>query len=79
MGHDLDGTKGLVVKYAAQLWEILMTRKVRIGASDVMTISFLAACAIALLAPSCLHAQLLTFPKQDLIDYTAQAKFDRLF
>src|SRR5580693_240748 len=55
-----------------------MTRKVRIGASDVMTISFLAACAIALLAPSCLHAQLLTFPKQDLIDYTAQAKFDRL-
>ena len=55
-----------------------MTRKVRIGASDVMAISFLAACAIALLAPSCLHAQLLTFPKQDLIDYTAQAKFDRL-
>src|SRR3984885_15600556 len=55
-----------------------MTRKVRIGASDVRAISFLAAGAIALLAPSCVHAQLLTFPKQDLIDYTAQAKFDRL-
>src|ERR1700720_881832 len=55
-----------------------MTRKVRIGASDVRAISFSAAGAIALLAPSCLHAQLLTFPKQDLIDYTAQAKFDRL-
>src|SRR3984885_9290877 len=54
-----------------------MTRKVRIGASDVRAISFLAAGAIALLAPSCVHAQLFTFPKQDLVDYTAQSPFDR--
>jgi len=55
-----------------------MTRKVRAGASPVLSISALVACAIALLAPSSVHAQLLTFPKQDLIDYTAQSPFDRL-
>ena len=38
----------------------------------------LCVCAIALLAPSAVHAQLFTFSKQELIDYTAQEPFDRL-
>ena len=55
-----------------------MTRKVKACTSNVLAISALAVCAIALLAPSCVHAQLFTFSKQDLIDYTAQDPFDRL-
>ena len=35
-------------------------------------------CAIALLAPSAVHAQLFTFSKQELMDYTAPEPFDRL-
>ena len=35
-------------------------------------------CAIALLLPAVARAQLITFSKQDLIDYTAQNPFDRL-
>jgi len=38
----------------------------------------LGACAIALLVPTAVAAQLLSFSKQDLIDYTAQNPFDRL-
>jgi regulator of RNase E activity RraA len=38
----------------------------------------LCVCTIELLAPSSIHAQLFTFPKQDLVDYTAQEPFDRL-
>lgn len=38
----------------------------------------LCACAIALLAPPRAHAQLFTFPKQELMDYTAKNPFDRL-
>ena len=38
----------------------------------------LCVCAIALLAPSAVHAQLFTFSKQELMDYTAQEPFDRL-
>jgi len=34
-------------------------------------------CAAGILA-SCAHAQLFTFPKQDLIDYTANSPFERL-
>lgn len=34
-------------------------------------------CAISLSAPSSLHAQLITFSKQDLTDYTAQNPFER--
>jgi 4-hydroxy-4-methyl-2-oxoglutarate aldolase len=34
-------------------------------------------CAIAVLVPSTLHAQLITFSKQDLTDYTAQNPFER--
>jgi 4-hydroxy-4-methyl-2-oxoglutarate aldolase len=37
----------------------------------------LCVCAIALLAPSAVHAQLFTFSKQELMDYTAQEPFDR--
>lgn len=35
-------------------------------------------CAITLFLPAACPAQLLTFPKQELIDYTAQNPFDRL-
>ena len=38
----------------------------------------LCVCVIALLAPSAVHAQLFTFSKQELMDYTAQEPFDRL-
>ncbi|HET6179286.1 MAG TPA: hypothetical protein VFE61_20315 [Candidatus Sulfotelmatobacter sp.] len=41
-------------------------------------ILLLASCVIAMLAPSYASAQLFTFAKQDLIDYTAQSPFDRL-
>src|ERR1700736_3519022 len=33
---------------------------------------------ITLLASTCAYAQLFTFPKQELIDYTAKSPFDRL-
>jgi 4-hydroxy-4-methyl-2-oxoglutarate aldolase len=35
------------------------------------------ACIVELLAASCAYAQLYTFSKQELIDYTAQSPFDR--
>lgn len=34
--------------------------------------------SLALLLSGCAHAQLFTFPKQELIDYTARSPFDRL-
>ena len=34
--------------------------------------------AIAFLVPSSIHAQLIKFSKQELMDYTAQEPFDRL-
>src|SRR5215467_1264175 len=37
-----------------------------------------AVCAACLFASTFAYAQLFTFPKQDLIDYTAKAPFDRL-
>ena len=40
--------------------------------------ALLCGCAIALLVPSSVHAQLFTFSKQELVDYTAQEPFDRL-
>lgn len=39
---------------------------------------YAAICAAALLASSCAHGQLYTFPKQELIDYTAKSPFERL-
>lgn len=41
------------------------------------TIAWLALLAIALLAPGAVRAQLITFSKQDLTDYTAQNPFER--
>ena len=35
-------------------------------------------CAACLMAGSWVHAQMFTFPKQDLVDYTAKSPFDRL-
>lgn len=52
-----------------------MTRMVGIGVSKGIT--SLAVCVLLLLLPNCVHAQLFTFPKPDLIDYTAQNPFDR--
>lgn len=37
-----------------------------------------AVCVVCFFAASCAQAQLFTFPKQDLIDYTAKSPFDRL-
>ena len=53
-----------------------MTRMVGIVVSKGIT-SFVLF-ILALLLPNCVHAQLFTFPKPDLIDYTAQNPFDRL-
>ena len=48
------------------------SRSVRLG-----LIVFWGVCTTVLLAPSPASAQLFTFPKQDLVDYTAQNPFDR--
>src|SRR5438094_7453049 len=40
--------------------------------------ALLCGCAIAFLAPGSICAQLFTFSKQELMDYTAQEPFDRL-
>jgi 4-hydroxy-4-methyl-2-oxoglutarate aldolase len=53
-----------------------MSRMVGIGVRKGIT-SF-AFCNFLLLLPNCVHAQLFTFPKSDLIDYTAHNPFDRL-
>lgn len=53
-----------------------MTRTVGTGMSNVIMSLAVSICALVL--PNCLHAQLFIFPKQDLIDYTAQNPFDRL-
>ncbi len=39
--------------------------------------AFAAACSLGLFAPAAMHAQLFTFSKQELIDYTASNPFDR--
>src|SRR5437899_3514978 len=46
------------------------------GKSSIQAL--LCGCAIAFLAPGPIHAQLFTFSKQELMDYTAQEPFDRL-
>jgi len=51
---------------------ILLSRAVRRTAA-----TFGAALSISLVLGSSAHAQLFTFPKQDLIDYTAKSSFDR--
>jgi len=44
----------------------------------IVTTAVLALCTMALLSPSSIRGQLVTFTKQDLADYTAQSTFDRL-
>ena len=55
-----------------------MTELVSCHPGRTIFIACLVACGIALLFPTCAKAQLLTFTKQDLIDYTADNPFDRL-
>jgi 4-hydroxy-4-methyl-2-oxoglutarate aldolase len=55
-----------------------MTWTWRVSVVRLTTRAALSLCAMALFAPSACPAQLLTFSKQDLIDYTAQNPFDRL-
>lgn len=54
-----------------------MPRRVCCRYARLTLIVFLGACATVLLAPTPASAQLFTFPKQDLVDYTAQSPFDR--
>src|SRR5271169_2662972 len=54
-----------------------MTYTVRILSARVSLILFLAAGSLGLLVPGPANAQLVTFSKQDLIDYTAPNPFDR--
>ena len=49
----------------------------RITATSTRQIAILTISTMLLFAPAA-HAQLFTFPNQDLIDYTAQNPFDRL-
>ncbi|HZE27658.1 MAG TPA: hypothetical protein VE083_09735 [Terriglobales bacterium] len=55
-----------------------MTPTARRSPTQVSVMVCLGVCAIALLVPAAAPAQLLPFPKQDLIDYTAHNPFDRL-
>jgi 4-hydroxy-4-methyl-2-oxoglutarate aldolase len=41
-------------------------------------VTFAIVCVLALLASECAHAQLFTLSKQELMDYTAASRFDRL-
>jgi 4-hydroxy-4-methyl-2-oxoglutarate aldolase len=54
-----------------------MTDAVSSHAARLNLIFCLMVCSIALLLPCSANAQLLTFSKQDLIDYTAENPFDR--
>lgn len=55
-----------------------MTQVQRMVWSASLTVFAKAVCATCLLASTFAYAQLFTFPKQDLIDYTAKSPFDRL-
>lgn len=55
-----------------------MTWTSRASVVRLSTRMALSLCAITLFLPADCPAQLLTFPKQELIDYTAQNPFDRL-
>ena len=50
----------------------------RQGSHALSVIAAWSVCSVALLLPSPARAQLITFSKQQLIDYTAQNPFDRL-
>ncbi len=55
-----------------------MTKILRTFKRTAVTSVSKVACLAALLAPTCAHAQLYTFSRQQLIDYTAKSPFDRL-
>ena len=55
-----------------------MTQVQRMVLRASLTVFAKAVCATCLLASTFAYAQLFTFPKQDLIDYTAKSPFDRL-
>ena len=55
-----------------------MPQRVCCRSARLALIVFFGACAIVVLAPVPASAQLFTFPRQDLVDYTAQNPFDRL-
>ena len=55
-----------------------MTPDQRMDPRTALTTLAKAACAAYLLVSTFAYAQLFTFPKQDLIDYTAKSPFDRL-
>lgn len=55
-----------------------MTQVQRMAWRASLTVFAKAVCATCLLASTFAYAQLFTFPKQDLIDYTAKSPFDRL-
>src|SRR5215469_15338360 len=55
-----------------------MTQVQRMVSRVSLTIFLKAVCAACLLASTFAYAQLFTFPKQDLVDYTAKSPFDRL-
>jgi 4-hydroxy-4-methyl-2-oxoglutarate aldolase len=54
-----------------------MPRRVCCRSIRLALIVFLGACPIVVLAPMPAFAQLFAFPRQDLVDYTAQSPFDR--
>lgn len=55
-----------------------MTQVRRINVRAALTTFGKAVCAACFLASTFAYGQLFTFPKQDLIDYTAKSSFDRL-
>jgi 4-hydroxy-4-methyl-2-oxoglutarate aldolase len=55
-----------------------MTDVVHCNSTRIALSVFLIVCSIALFLPANANAQLMTFSKQDLIDYTAANPFDRL-
>jgi 4-hydroxy-4-methyl-2-oxoglutarate aldolase len=55
-----------------------MMKKARMNSIRRLTISTISACVALAWTPTIAQAQLFTFSKQELIDYTAQNPFDRL-
>src|SRR5580765_7779900 len=63
---------------AALFFPIGDDRMIRISVSRSTCMVVALALVVGLVLPSLMQAQLLSFPKQDLVDYTAQNPFDRL-
>src|SRR6476620_75696 len=63
---------------AALFFPIGDDRMIRISVSRSTCMVVALALVVGLVLPSLMQAQLLSFPKQDLVDYTSQNPFDRL-